>query len=90
MRSILLLMSGTNVRPFFEVHRSVDLKRWEPVGERQRSVAAQDRLGLDVASDGPLAFYRVLTIGPSAANALAGEGAEVFGYGRALTARWSA
>ena len=32
---------GAIVHPYFELQRSLDLRRWEPVGERQRARATQ-------------------------------------------------
>src|SRR5580765_6167255 len=29
---------GSVVRPYFELQRTVDLLRWEPIGERQRAL----------------------------------------------------
>src|SRR5262245_63971335 len=32
--------NGSVVRPYFELQRTFDLQRWEPIGERQRALTA--------------------------------------------------
>src|SRR5216117_2077393 len=55
---------GSVVRPYFELQRTFDLQRWQPIGERQRaaSTAPGQTLNTTLALDGPRAFYRLLSI----------------------------
>src|SRR5881628_2387136 len=50
---------GSVVRPFFELQRTFDLQRWEPIGERQRAAASAPgpTLNMTLALEGPRAFY---------------------------------
>src|SRR5258708_7001553 len=77
---------GSMVRPYFELQRSTDLQHWQPIGERQRAVAATpgQLLGATLGADGLRAFYRLLSIEPSSTTGLGTGGAEVFGYGEAF------
>jgi hypothetical protein len=79
---------GSVVRPYFELQRTFDFQRWEPIGERQRAGAATpgQSLGATLGTDGPIAFYRLLSIEPSGTTGLGMGGAEVFGYGDAFAA----
>lgn len=49
---------GSVERPYFELQRFVDLQRWEPVGERQRSLGASlgQMLSVTQPLDGSKAF----------------------------------
>ena len=77
---------GSIVQPYFELQRSADLQRWQPMGERQRAAAATpgQLLGVTLGTDEPHAFYRLLSIQPSNVAKLGSGGAEVFGYGDAF------
>jgi hypothetical protein len=79
---------GSVVRPYFELQRTFDFQRWEPIGERQRAATAT--LGQSLSATQPLgsskAFYRLLSVQPSGTNRLGTGGAEVFGYGDAFAA----
>jgi len=77
---------GSIIRPYFEVQRSTDLQRWQPVGERMRAAAAarDQSLSAFITSGEPRAFYRLLSVDPIAATGLGTGGAEVFGYGAAF------
>src|SRR5262249_34892157 len=77
---------GSIARPYFELQQSTDLLHWQPIGERQRiAVAAPDQtLSAQIGSGQPLAFYRLLSVEPSAVSMLGSGGAEVFGYGAAF------
>jgi hypothetical protein len=78
--------NGSIVRPYFELQRTFDFQRWAPIGERQRALAATpgQSLSATLEADGPLAFYRLLSIQPSGTTGLGTGDAEVFGYGDAL------
>jgi hypothetical protein len=77
---------GSVRRPYFELQRSDDLSRWQPLGERQRAATATPgvSLGATAPADAPAGFFRLLTIEPSSPARLAANGAEVFGYGAAF------
>ena len=77
---------GSVVRPYFELQRTFDLQRWQPIGERQRAAATApgQTLNMTLALDGPSAFYRLLSIEPTTVAKLGSGGAEVFGYGEAF------
>src|SRR5262245_53331654 len=47
---------GSQVRPYFELQRSVDLQRWQPFGERLRAPTATpgEALRATLAPDGGL------------------------------------
>src|SRR6266536_2008909 len=77
---------GSVVRPHFELQRTFDLQRWQPIGQRQRAAttAPGQTLSMTLALDGPSAFYRLLSIEPSTVAKLGSGGAEVFGYGDAF------
>ncbi len=64
----------------------MDLKSWQPLGERLRaaSAAAAEPLQVTLAADQSRAFYRLLTSLPRTNLTLAAAGAEVFGYGAAF------
>ncbi|MCI0534567.1 MAG: DUF3160 domain-containing protein [Verrucomicrobiales bacterium] len=81
------LADGTVERPWFELQRSADLRRWETSGERKRasSSALEEVLTEHVASSAATTFYRLLTVSTPRASKLASGGAEVFGYGEAFT-----
>lgn len=74
------------VRPYFELQRTFDFQRWEPVGERQRAATATLGQSLSVTQtfDQANAFYRLLSIEPAGIAELGSGGAEVFGYGKAF------
>ena len=78
---------GSVARPYFELQRTFDLQRWQPIGERQRAAitAPGQTLNMALALDGPSAFYRLLSIEPTTVAKLGSGGAEVFGYGDAFT-----
>src|SRR6266540_2604805 len=50
---------GSVVRPYFELQRTFDLQRWEPIGERQRALTATfgQSLGATLPLDDSHAFY---------------------------------
>src|SRR5882724_9571305 len=77
---------GSVVRPYFELQRTFDFQRWEPIGERQRAATAA--LGQSLSATQPLddskAFYRLLSIERNQIAKLGNGGAEVFGYGEAF------
>ena len=77
---------GSAARPYFELQRTFDLHRWEPIGERQRTAttAPGQTLNMTLALDEPRAFYRLLSIEPNQTAKLGNGGAEVFGYGEAF------
>src|SRR5438093_4183487 len=77
---------GSVVRPYFELQRTFDLQRWEPIGQRQRSLATTPGLSLNATQplDDSKAFYRLLSIEPNQVAKLGSGGAEVFGYGEAF------
>jgi hypothetical protein len=77
---------GSIVQPYFELQRSADLLRWQPLGERQRAAAATPAhlLGATLGTDEPHAFYRLLSVQPRNIVKLGLGGAEVFGYGDAF------
>src|SRR6266545_171269 len=74
---------GSVVRPYFELQRTFDLQRWQPIGERQRALTATfgQSLGATLPLDDSHAFYRLLSIEPNPIAKLGNGGAEVFGYG---------
>src|SRR5262245_13491733 len=78
--------NGSVVRPYFELQRTFDFQRWEPIGERQRTLTATPRLSLSAMHplDDPRAFYRPLSIEPGGVAKLGSGGVEVFGYGEAF------
>ena len=78
---------GSVVRPYFELQRTFDLQRWQPIGDRQRAAATApgQTLNMTLALDVPSAFYRLLSIEPTTIAKLGNGGAEVFGYGDAFT-----
>src|SRR5437773_7541403 len=71
---------GSVVRPYFELQRTFDLQRWEPIGQRQRSLATTPGLSLNATQplDDSKAFYRLLSIEPNQVAKLGSGGAEVF------------
>jgi hypothetical protein len=77
---------GSVVRPYFELQRTFDFQRWEPIGERHHAVTAT--LGQSLSTTQPLddskVFYRLLSIEPNQVSKLGNGGAEVFGYGEAF------
>src|SRR5881397_396073 len=77
---------GSVVRPYFELQRTFDLQRWQPIGERRRAAASApgQTLTMTLALDVPSAFYRLLSVEPSTVAKLGNGGAEVFGYGEAF------
>jgi hypothetical protein len=79
-------VDGSVVRPYFEVQRTFDLQRWQPIGEREQAAitAPGQVLNMTLALDEPRAFYRLLSIEPNAVAKLGSGGAEVFGYGDAF------
>src|SRR5262245_24784548 len=58
---------GSVVRPYFELQRTLDLKHWEPIGERQ--LALTTTTGQIHSATHPLddsrAFYRLLSLEPA-------------------------
>src|SRR5688572_8380233 len=74
---------GSMVRPYFEVQRTFDFRRWAPVGERLRAPGPGDKLRIQLEAGLPRSFYRVLEIAPRSVAKLAAGGAEVFGYNAA-------
>src|SRR5438094_553901 len=58
---------GSVIRPYFELQRTFDLYRWQPIGERQR--ARTTTPGQSLSAPQPLdnlkAFYRLLSIEPN-------------------------
>ena len=77
---------GSLVRPYFELQRTFDLQRWQPIGERRRAAASApgQTLNMTLALDVPSAYYRLLSVEPSTVAKLGSGGAEVFGYGSAF------
>src|SRR3989442_4193564 len=77
---------GSVVRPYFELQRTFDLQRWEPIGERQRARTTTPGQSLSATQplDDSRAFYRLLSMEPGGAARLGSGGAEVFGYGEAF------
>src|SRR5881397_42111 len=53
---------GSVVWPYFELQRTVDLQRWEPIGERRRAFTTTPGQSLNAALslDDSHAFYRLL------------------------------
>src|SRR5262245_24400766 len=76
---------GSVVRPYFELQRTLDLQRWEPIGERQRALTTTPGQSLSATQplDDSRAFYRLLSLEPAGLAELGSGGAEVFGYGKA-------
>jgi hypothetical protein len=77
---------GSVVRPYFELQRTFDFQRWEPIGERQRALTATLDLSLSATQpiDDSRAFYRLLSIEPGGVAELGSGGAQVLGYGDAF------
>src|SRR5437867_11357130 len=77
---------GSVVRPYFELQRTFDLQRWQPIGERRRAAATApgQTLNMTLALDVPSAYYRLFSIESSTIAKLGNGGAEVFGYGEAF------
>jgi len=82
----VLAPDGQSAQPFFELQGSMDLKSWQPLGERLRATpaAAGEPLQVTLPADQSRAFYRLLTSLPRTNLTLATTGAEVFGYGAAF------
>src|SRR5204862_4416829 len=78
---------GSVVRPYFELQRTLDFRRWRPIGERQRAATAMlgQSLSATQSLDDSNAFYRLLSIEPNQVAKLGNGGAEVFGYGGDLS-----
>jgi hypothetical protein len=78
--------NGSVVRPYFELQRTFDFQRWEPIGERQRALTATLDQALIATQplDNSRAFYRLLSIEPGGLAELGSGGAQVFGYGEAF------
>jgi hypothetical protein len=76
---------GSVVRPFFELQRSADLQRWNPVGERMRNAdaTAADLLSVTVGADEGYSFYRLRAFEPRISKLVEG-GEEVFGFSEAF------
>src|SRR5258706_15607690 len=77
---------GSVARPYFELQRTLDFRRWQPIGERQRAAtqAPGERLGVTVELDQQQGFYRLLRIPAGGIAKLGPSGEEGFGYGEAL------
>src|SRR5436309_10402857 len=77
---------GSVARPYFELQRSFDLWRWQPIGERERAATLTpgERLRATLPLDQPQGFYRLLRIPAGGIAGLGSGGAEVFGFGEAL------
>src|SRR5439155_258703 len=77
---------GSVARPYFELQRSFDLWRWQPIGERERAATQTpgQNLHATLALDQPQGFFRLLSIPAGGIAKLGSGGAEVFGYGEAL------
>ncbi|MEO8425933.1 MAG: DUF3160 domain-containing protein, partial [Verrucomicrobiota bacterium] len=79
----LAKQDGTTFLPAFELQRSLDLKIWQPIGERLRGKTSvpNEILNMRIPPGLALAFYRVVALpeGPAAKGTASG-GAEVFGY----------
>src|SRR5947207_8760466 len=78
--AIVQKADGSVTQPYFELQRTFDLQRWEPIGERQRAVTATLGQSLRATQplDGSKAFYRLLSIEPTTVATLGFGGAEVF------------
>ena len=79
--------NGSVVRPYFELQRTFDFQRWEPLGERQRALTATlgQSLSATKSVNDSRAFYRLLSIEPTnGTNELGTGGAEIFGYSAAF------
>ena len=74
---------GSVVRPYFELQRSLDLRAWRAVGERQRA-KSDETLRMNLSAENARGFYRLLSVVPPAQSALGTGGEEVFGYGEAF------
>ena len=84
---------GSVARPYFELQRSFDLWRWQPIGERERAATQTpgQNLHATLALDQPQGFFRLLSIPAGGIAKLGSGGAEVFGYGEAYAKNsWTA
>jgi hypothetical protein len=77
---------GSLTWPYFELQRTLDFQRWEPVGERQRAATgtAPSSLKATVTLNQARGFYRLLSVEADNLGKLGVGGAEVFGYGEAF------
>src|SRR5262245_30985173 len=71
-------VDGSVVRPYFELQRSYDFQHWQPVGERHRAATARgaSMLSATLGLAEPHAYYRLLSIEPTATTKLGSGGAE--------------
>src|SRR4030095_10481631 len=75
---------GSILRPYFELQRSLDLRSWQPVGQRYRAPESAELLRVLLEPNDPLGFYRLLSVTPPATARRGSGGAEVFGYAEAF------
>ena len=79
--------NGGNVRLFFELQRSVDLRHWEPLGQRLCAPADDQEqiMRVRLEMQDPAGFFRLLQVAPNPVVATLGfGGAKVLGYGDAF------